>query len=455
MNNAKKNRKKIRYYAEMLIPALLVSAGGYLLWRRLLFPYYFSNIPNYFLMAALFFAMTSVYLFLIGAIEILSRGVYPSESPLRWRSMLIIASVGGLLVSVVAGLLEYIYELDLRREVVKPSYEVAYVIDDSGSMLKNDPYYLRLTALQTINEKLCESGDGRTFKAGLVRFSDEINCTVPLRYLDDEQKGVIEQNLYKKSGGKTYMEPALYEAIGLYSDELNDSGDDKAKSILFFTDGKTTKSFDESQVVNSCIDKGLKIDAIALGNDIDKSSLRKLTGGTGGRLMMVPDSDYILYTYYALVGGENIKRCLLVPTIDDADNKLYLHLMRIIFLTIIGTLIGLMADVMLKYRPFIDRHIKWSPVVVVLSVILLTILNASIIGLMIMLICFLLPFFDRIKGVRRKRVKFRIKKRKARKKTRMLLGRAVPLYSRCEVEADSQVSAGVTVDLGYSVSRYE
>jgi uncharacterized membrane protein len=214
-------------------------------------------------------------------------------------------------------------------------------------------------------------------------------------------------------------------------------------------------------VVNSCIDKGLKIDAIALGNDIDKSSLRKLTGGTGGRLMMVPDSDYILYTYYALVGGENIKRCLLVPTIDDADNKLYLHLMRIIFLTIIGTLIGLMADVMLKYRPFIDRHIIQSPIAVVLSVILLTILNASIIGLMIMLICFLLPFFDRIKGVRRKLVKFRIKKRKARKKPRMLIGRAVPLYSRCEVEVDgqveedSQVSAGVTVDLGYSVSRYE
>jgi hypothetical protein len=72
-----------------------------------------------------------------------------------------------------------------------------------------------------------------------------------------------------------------------------------------------------------------------------------------------------------------------------------------------------------------------------------------------MLICFLLPFFDRIKGVRRKRVKFRIKKRKAQKKTRMLLGRAVPLYGRCEVEADGQVSAGVTVDLGYSVSRYE
>ncbi len=65
LNTFKRNRKissgkkitniELRYYAEMLFPALISVIAGYYLWRYKLASLYSTEIPNFLLVSALFF----------------------------------------------------------------------------------------------------------------------------------------------------------------------------------------------------------------------------------------------------------------------------------------------------------------------------------------------------------------------------------------------------------------
>ena len=86
LNTFKRNRKissgkkitniELRYYAEMLFPALISVIAGYYLWRYKLASLYSTEIPNFLLVSALFFAITAVYTMLIGITEILRGRIY-------------------------------------------------------------------------------------------------------------------------------------------------------------------------------------------------------------------------------------------------------------------------------------------------------------------------------------------------------------------------------------------
>ena len=396
--NNKKSSNTLRFYAELLIPGLLFSISGYFLWNKVLFPLFFNlNISNAILISGFFFIITAMYLMVVGIIEFLSGRVYPSYNPLTIRRILIVCFLGSFVVSCVAGLLEIIYEIDIKKEVIEPSNEVVFLVDDSGSMgMKNDRYCRRIDALESMVDKM-----DNTVMVGLVRFSTEVNTVVPLRYLDNEQKEVIKEYAYRTSNGKTNIGDALEKGVDLFT--TSGSNENATKSMLLFTDGKATSSYDKSLIISKCREKGVIINIISLGYDTDRAAMNELTEGTGGHLMTIPDDEYIQAAYDVLVAGKNLKRCLLVPTVMNEDRTITRFIMRVLFLSIIGLLSSIFADYMIYYQPFINKHLIYSPLMIIVSALLLTIGNANDNLILIFLISLLFPFFSCLKKANKKR----------------------------------------------------
>ena len=185
LNTFKRNRKissgkkitniELRYYAEMLFPALISVIAGYYLWRYKLASLYSTEIPNFLLVSALFFAITAVYTMLIGITEILRGRIYSQSDCLSFKKVLIIVVVGSICTGIIAGVCEILYELNGTDYDVDIAQETMLVIDDSSSMKTSDKNDRRLTAANELLEHI----DGNR-KVGLIRFSKDIHCYIPM-----------------------------------------------------------------------------------------------------------------------------------------------------------------------------------------------------------------------------------------------------------------------------------
>lgn len=380
-------KTKYRYYYELLIPALISLFGGYYFWKKVLSPLYFGAIPNCMLIAALFFAITFVFSGGCGVIERLMVRIRPENDKLGYKYIFVFSLVSALVIGLISGILEFIYEFQPRKTIINPPDEIIYVIDDSGSMYGNDPNDIRLNSVVEINDRL-KNGT----KVGLVRFSDEINTNISLHILDDKYKNEINSNMQKGTGGGTDIGQALKVAIEQYKSE-NNSLIESNRRILLITDGEATVPVDEKEIINQCKSLGVSIDVISLGSSTDMFFLRRITRNTGGNLAKSP-SDYYINAAYSIMIGDNVKRCMLVPVILIDDYRIVLAFMQILFMSIIGILIGFVVVVLLRYRPFINRQIKHLPKLVLIGSVILTISDAGFFSIFILLLLLLVPLYD-------------------------------------------------------------
>ena len=160
-----------RWYAEILLSAIAACAVGSILWKRALLPLYISAVPNWVLIAVLFFGITFLHTLFTGLLEHFLGKIYPKNEPLEISRVLLFALCGSLLVGVLAGFLEFLYELDLGKTPVPvPKGGVVYVIDDSGSMYGTDPRNKRNQCVVKMNDVFTSDA-----VAGLVRFSDKVD----------------------------------------------------------------------------------------------------------------------------------------------------------------------------------------------------------------------------------------------------------------------------------------
>ena len=109
--------------------------------------------------------------------------------------------------------------------------DLVLVLDNSGSMRKNDPQFLLKPAVRGF---VAELGDDT--RVGMVVFDQGVRYPVALRTLDDEARAAIEKGLEtvdyrgKFTDSTAAIERAIYE--------LKSQGrDDAARVIVFMTDG--------------------------------------------------------------------------------------------------------------------------------------------------------------------------------------------------------------------------
>lgn len=166
------------------------------------------------------------------------------------------------------------------------SFNVAFVIDDSGSMGSNDPQDLRIKATQNFVDIL-EDKD----KFSIVKF--EYSATVIQEPTNDKNTVKDLESSFQSNGG-TYIASGLEKGL-----ELLDEEDGTGKVIVLLTDGEdSTLSSRKEEIINKAIDKNITIFTIFLNtgnntNDGDTSDIADIATRTNGNFYTISTDEII------------------------------------------------------------------------------------------------------------------------------------------------------------------
>jgi len=188
--------------------------------------------------------------------------------------------------------------------------DVMLVLDNSGSMRKNDPQFMARGAVAKFIEQL-----GDDTRAGVLIFDQAVKVPVPLTQIDDASKQKLIDSLKDINyRGQLTDSPAAIERA-IY--ELKTNGrPDAEKVIVFITDGivdtgnveadvEKTKWLRDELAVDAS-DNGIKVFAIAFTEHADFfliQSLAKKTNGEYYRAMTAGDLAGVFETVHAAINA--------------------------------------------------------------------------------------------------------------------------------------------------------
>lgn len=165
--------------------------------------------------------------------------------------------------------------------------DVVLMLDNSGSMVKNDPEFLTSVAVRTFLQNL--EGD---IQVAIVIFDQSVRVAVPLRPLDEDSRSVFLNSLDQVTfKGQLTNSPAALER-SIY--ELRTNGRFEAeKSIIFMTDGivdtgDTQRDLDKSQwmqdeLADEAAEAGIRIFGVAFTDNADYQLIQTLARKTNGQ----------------------------------------------------------------------------------------------------------------------------------------------------------------------------
>jgi len=164
--------------------------------------------------------------------------------------------------------------------------DVVLVLDNSGSMKKNDPDHLTVPAVKEFVSRL--EPDTRL---GIIIFDQDVRLAMPLSPLSEESREQISKSLgeinYKGlfTDSPAAIERAIYEL-------KNNGRKNSRKFIVFMTDGivdtgNEAKDVEKTRwlredLAPAAADAGIKIYGIAFTNDADFQLIQTLAQKTGG-----------------------------------------------------------------------------------------------------------------------------------------------------------------------------
>lgn len=176
---------------------------------------------------------------------------------------------------------------DLILAIATPAKNILVLVDNSGSMKKNDPEFLVKKAII----KLVSSLDSST-RLGIYLFDEKLSKVMPLTLLDNGQnrnKCIGSLDLINYRGAMTDLPAAMERA--LY--ELKHNSDSRSfKSIIFITDGfidlgdKTKDAENRKWLIENFADdakkSGIIIFGVAFTENADFQLIQSLTTKTDG-----------------------------------------------------------------------------------------------------------------------------------------------------------------------------
>ena len=247
---------------------------------------------------------------------------------MRW----VFAILFSVLVFGVAVLFQFLYAL----EAVVPSEPTSFVfaIDDSGSMVGNDPLQLRYEALKEALE-----GEEDSFPFAIYSFADN---AILVREMAPKSDGM--EDIRGNSSGGTSIRGTLQTIIDDYQAGTWDGGD--APKVVLLTDGQPTdfgSLGDISDILRQYTEAGIAISTVGLGST-DDALMEGIAHSTGGVYISVDGASMLreamrnasfgiasrdlVSTRYAILG-------------QTAD--ILLGLMRLAFLVLLGFLLCVSA----------------------------------------------------------------------------------------------------------------
>ena len=183
------------------------------------------------------------------------------------------------------------WETAWHKRVIKvrdesDKFEIAFVIDDSGSMKSNDPQDLRLEATKNFVEILEEKD-----KYSIIEFEDSANI---LQELTSEKEKVDEAIAKFESNGGTNIASGLEKGI-----EILDTNSDSSRVIVLLTDGEDSGlNSKREELIKKAKDKDIIIFTIFLntGNNTNQNNtvdIEKIAKDTYGEFYTISSEEVI------------------------------------------------------------------------------------------------------------------------------------------------------------------
>lgn len=238
--------------------------------------------------------------------------------------------IGGIVILGLSILFQFLYELNSEIESEHPSSYI-FVIDDSGSMESNDPSALRYAAIEEVLDGMPEE-----FPYMIYQFSHGVNV---LRDMAPISEGMEEFPVY--NGGDTRIRNVLKQIYADY--ESGVWSDSVAPRVILLTDGYAT----DIGLFRSCVGilkkfskAHITISTVGLGN-VDENLMKKIANITNGVFVDVSDTSLIRDAMAEAARHYSSDKDLLSYRSTKELNWLY-TILRVLFLSILGTLIGIM-----------------------------------------------------------------------------------------------------------------
>ena len=165
---------------------------------------------------------------------------------------------------------KYIIEAPTSTELVQKNFDVAFVLDDSGSIPGSSFSIMREQSSNLIN-KLADSDRVavfffNTFVRKVCSFTDKATADNLLKS-------------YRRTGGMT----ALYSGINIATNEFASQSKGASKILIVLTDGyENSSSVTLDDVIENAKANNVIIYSIGVGSYLDSTSLEHLSNVTGG-----------------------------------------------------------------------------------------------------------------------------------------------------------------------------
>ena len=306
-------KNKIRPYFNKTV-ALMSLAGGILSWFgcQYLYNLYHNSISGP-LMIGVFCSILFSSVFLMVLIGSMLTGSFDKENRFYEGagSVILYFFCSLLAVFIVTVFLEYLYEINPKtKEIEATSY--IFVIDESGSMGGNDAKGLRYKAIPEIMK-----AEKAEFPYMVYTFSDSTKIVKQMGYLDSDYKEHVWE------GGE-------HPKVVLLTDG---AATDLDNGFLWFK-GNVPEF---NHALEEYSNLGINISTVGLGS-VDKKVMNKIAETTGGVFVNVKNASDLASAMKTAATSYSDRTLLSIRYMKNMDG-LY-GILRILFLTIIGTLIG-------------------------------------------------------------------------------------------------------------------
>lgn len=246
--------------------------------------------------------------------------------------VLVILLLAVIAVFLLAMLFQWVYGLDFGKQVTEPTSYV-FLIDDSGSMEGNDPSQERYRAISDVLDDMPDS-----FEYMVYGFSNDAYIVRDMAPISD---GVPD--LSGNSSGGTAIRGVLDRALEDHDRGIWNGGENP--KVILLTDGAAT-DIGLLSSINSTLRRyaaaHISVSTVGLGN-VDVSLMTKIAQMTGGVFIDVEDAGQLSEAMRSAASAYT-SRDLLTARYQPNMDFLY-GLMRVLFLSILGMLIGIAVAV--------------------------------------------------------------------------------------------------------------
>lgn len=246
-------------------------------------------------------------------------------------SVMAFLAAGVLLLAGLAALFQWIYSLRFRPEAMEPTSYI-FLIDDSGSMDGSDPQQLRYSAIGQVLQD-----QDPDFQYMVYGFADEVEL---LREMQPVSAGA-EQLTGIHSGG-TAIKLVLEQVLDDFQNKRWDGGG--APKVVLLTDGYPTDfvSFSAiSGILREYTQNNISISTVGLGG-ADAALMKKIASRTNGVFIDIQDAALLEEAMTTAAVHYSVGD-LVTTRYDSGSLSGLFGFLRVLFVTILGTGIGLLA----------------------------------------------------------------------------------------------------------------